>query len=100
MQSTGQLPSRAREARTILSISLPLVAAYFAEMGMLITDMIIVGHLGSNELAAVGLSADWFYVLLLIGMGVVSIVGVLAAQSLGANEPAMARRFCSASPVR
>lgn len=53
---------------------------------MLITDMIIVGRLGSNELAAVGLSADWFYVLLLMGMGVVSIVGVLAAQSLGANN--------------
>ncbi|HSD70715.1 MAG TPA: MATE family efflux transporter [Woeseiaceae bacterium] len=91
MQSTKYLPPRSREARTILSISLPLVAAYFAEMGMLITDMIIVGHLGSNELAAVGLSADWFYVLLLMGMGVVSIVGVLAAQSLGANDPAMAR---------
>lgn len=50
---------------------------------MMITDMIIVGHLGSYELAAVGLTADWFYVLLLIGMGVVSIVGVLAAQSRG-----------------
>lgn len=54
---------------------------------MLITDMIIVGHLGSNELAAVGLTADWFYVLLLIGMGVISIVGVLVAQNLGARNP-------------
>jgi MATE family multidrug resistance protein len=86
MHSTKHLPPRSHEARTILSISLPLVAAYLAEMGMLITDMIIVGHLGSHELAAVGLSADWFYVLLLIGMGVVSIVGVLAAQSLGARD--------------
>ncbi|HEX9853491.1 MAG TPA: MATE family efflux transporter [Woeseiaceae bacterium] len=86
MPAPVHLPSRAHEARTILTISLPLIAAYFAEMGMLITDMIIVGHLGSHELAAVGLSADWFYVLLLIGMGVVSIVGVLAAQSLGAKD--------------
>lgn len=55
-------------------------------MGMMITDMIIVGRLGSDELAAVGLTADWFYVLLLIGMGTVSMVGVLAAQSLGAGD--------------
>ena len=59
------------------------MAAYIAEIGMMITDMIIVGRLGSNELAAVGLTADWFYVLLLIGMGVISIVGVLVAQSFG-----------------
>ena len=75
-----------REVRTLFAISTPLVVAYLAEMGMMITDMIIVGRLGSNELAAVGLTADWFYVLLLIGMGTVSIVGVLAAQSLGAND--------------
>lgn len=66
------------------------MAAYVAEMGMMITDMIIVGHLGSNELAAVGLTADWFYVLLLIGMGIISIVGVLVAQSYGeGNVPAV-----------
>ncbi|MFT5351938.1 MAG: MATE family multidrug resistance protein, partial [Gammaproteobacteria bacterium] len=79
-------PSRREETRTILSISMPLMAAYLAEMGMMITDMIIVGRLGSNELAAVGLSADWFYVLLLIGMGVISIVGVLVAQNYGAGN--------------
>lgn len=55
-------------------------------MGMVITDMIIVGRLGSNELAAVGLAGDWFWVLLLIGMGVISIVGVIAAQNLGAGN--------------
>ena len=80
-------PTRQQETSTILAISMPLMAAYVAEMGMMITDMIIVGRLGSNELAAVGLTADWFYVLLLLGMGVVSIVGVLAAQNYGAGNP-------------
>lgn len=75
-----------RELRTVTGISVPLVTAYLAEMGMMITDMIIVGRLGSDELAAVGLTADWFYVLLLIGMGTVSMVGVLAAHSLGAGH--------------
>jgi MATE family multidrug resistance protein len=80
------LPTRQEETRTILGLSLPLTAAYVAEMGMVITDMIIVGRLGSNELAAVGLAGDWFWVLLVIGMGVISIVGVIAAQNLGAGN--------------
>ena len=79
-------PGWQEETRTILGISLPLTAAFVAEMGMVITDMIIVGRLGSNELAAVGLAGDWFWVLLLIGMGVISIVGVIAAQNLGAGN--------------
>ena len=75
-----------QERRTILHIALPLTAAYVAEMGMVITDMIIVGRLGSKELAAVGLAGDLFWIFLLIGMGVISIVGVLAAQSFGAGD--------------
>lgn len=86
MSSVDGKPALQREARTLFAISVPLMAAYLAEMGMMITDMIIVGRLGSAELAAVGLTADWVYVLLLIGMGTVSIVGVLAAQSLGAGD--------------
>ena len=85
MQSSLATPWQ--ESRTVLAISVPLAAAYLAEMGMMITDMIIVGRLGSDELAAVGLTADWFYVLLLIGMGVIAMVGVLAAQSLGEGRP-------------
>ncbi|MEE4277426.1 MAG: MATE family efflux transporter [Halieaceae bacterium] len=75
-----------REGRTILHIALPLAAAYVAEMGMVITDMIIVGRLGSKELAAVGLAGDLFWIFLLIGMGVISVVGVIAAQNLGAGR--------------
>ncbi|MEM8493090.1 MAG: MATE family efflux transporter [Pseudomonadota bacterium] len=74
------------EGKTLLNIALPLTAAYVAEMGMVITDMIIVGRLGPQALAAVGLAGDMFWVILLIGMGVISIVGVLAAQSLGAGD--------------
>ncbi len=82
----ANIPALRKETGTIIAISVPLVAAYLAEMAMMITDMIIVGRLGSNELAAVGLTADLFYVSLLIGMGMVSIVGVLAAQCLGAGD--------------
>jgi MATE family multidrug resistance protein len=86
LRRQAEKPGWQDETRTILGIGLPLTAAFVAEMGMVITDMIIVGRLGSNELAAVGLAGDWFWVLLLIGMGVISIVGVIAAQNLGAGD--------------
>lgn len=71
----------------LLHIALPLTAAYLAEMGMVITDMVIVGRLGSDELAAVGLAGDLFWIFLMIGMGALSLVSVLAAQALGAGDP-------------
>lgn len=79
-------PSIRKETRSILGIAVPLTAAYVAEMGMVITDMVMVGRIGSNELAAVGLAGDLFWMLLLIGMGVIAMVGVIAAQNLGANN--------------
>jgi MATE family multidrug resistance protein len=87
MQTTSSSHQTRRERKTILSIALPLTAAYVAEMGMIITDMIIVGRLGSDELAAVGLAGDLFWVFLLVGMGVISAVGVLVAHGMGANKP-------------
>jgi MATE family multidrug resistance protein len=85
-ESTGSAPRG--EARALLRIGLPLTAAYIAEMGMVITDMVIVGRLGSDELAAVGLAGDLFWIFLMIGMGALSLVGVLAAQARGAGDAA------------
>ena len=86
------LPTRAGERASLAAISGPLIAAYLVEMAMLIIDMIIVGHLGSIELAAVGLAGDWFYVLLLIGMGTVSMVAVLVAHARGRGDMQAAGR--------
>jgi Na+-driven multidrug efflux pump len=58
----GKTPTRKQETATILGIALPLTTAYIAEMGMVITDMVIVGRLGSAELAAVGLAGDLFWI--------------------------------------
>ena len=88
------IPKRKDEIKILFSIATPLTAAWIAEMAMFITDMIMVGKIGSKELAAVGLAGDWFWVLLLIGMGIISMVGVLAAQSLGENNPRGATEAC------
>ena len=67
-------------------ISGPLAAAYLAEIAMGITDMLLVGRLGSVQLAAVGLASSVLFEILIVGVGVVAIVAVLAAEALGAGS--------------
>jgi MATE family multidrug resistance protein len=73
------------ELRALLGLSAPLAAAYLAEIAMGITDMLIVGRLGSVELAAVGLGSSVIFELVLVAVGIVSIVGVLAAEAFGSQ---------------
>ncbi len=75
-----------REVRSLLVIAAPLAAAYLAEIAMMITDMAIVGRLGSVQLAAVGLAGDLMMEVMLFCMAIVSMVGVLVAQAIGAGD--------------
>ncbi len=75
-----------RELRSLLIIATPLAAAYLAEIAMWITDMAIVGRLGSVELAAVGLAGDMMFEVMMSFMAIVSIVGVLVAQAIGSGD--------------
>lgn len=74
------------EVRSLLVIAAPLAAAYLAEIAMVITDMAIVGRLGSVQLAAVGLASDLMIEIVLFCVAIVSIVGVMVAQALGAGH--------------
>lgn len=74
------------ELPTLLAIAVPLAAAYVAELAMTFTDMVIVGRLGSLELAAVGLAGNLLNDLQFSCMNVVSIVGVFVAQACGTGD--------------
>ena len=84
----GQRQAVNRELRLILLIALPLAGAYLAEFGMFVITKMIVGRLGYVELAAVGLASDLASEGILVLMGILSIVGVLAAEAEGAGDPA------------
>lgn len=77
---------RARELRHLLRIATPLALYYLTEVAMGLTDMVIVGRLGSDELAAVGLSAGIVIESILVCFGVLSLVGVLSSHALGRGE--------------
>lgn len=81
-------PSLKIEIRQFLKIALPLAAAYLAEYAMFITTKMVVGQLGYQKLAAVGISGDLSFQILVVLMGMLSVVGVLAAQAEGAGDKA------------
>jgi MATE family multidrug resistance protein len=74
------------ESRALLRIAVPLTAAYLGEFAMFVTTKIVVGKLGYHELAAVGIAGDLAFEILVVLMGMLSIVGVLCAQSEGAGN--------------
>jgi MATE family multidrug resistance protein len=78
----------AGELAALAALTLPLAASYLAEMAMSFTDTVVVARLGPLELGAAGLAATIFFSLLLACMGVISMVGVFAAEAHAKNDMA------------
>ncbi|MBX6322118.1 MAG: hypothetical protein IRY94_09850 [Rhodospirillaceae bacterium] len=81
------------EARGLLALTGPLAAGLFAEMAMSLTNTMVVARLGSLPLAAVGLGANLLIAATLVAMGLLSVVGVLAAEAHGAGEDTAVARI-------
>jgi multidrug resistance protein, MATE family len=80
-------PANAREEGIdLVKLTAPLAAGAFAEMAIGFTDTLMVGRLGSVALAGVGITVNFFFALLLMGMGAVSIVSVIAAEAHARNR--------------
>ena len=74
------------ELKQLAIIAIPLSAAYLAEFAMFLTTKMVVGKLGYHSLAAVGIAGDLTFEVLIVLMALLSVVGVLAAQALGAGK--------------
>lgn len=81
-------PSLREQIRPLLVIAAPLIAAYLAEYSMFVTTRLVVGELGYMPLAAVGLAGSLAFKSLVVSIGLLSIVGVIAAQAEGAGRKA------------
>lgn len=79
-------PSLKDELKLFFIIATPLSAAYLAEFAMFLTTKMVVGKLGYHSLAAVGIAGDLSFEIMIILMALLSVVGVLAAQALGADK--------------
>ena len=79
------------EARALMKLAAPLIAMQLAQIGSLTADIIMVGELGQDAIAATGVGAVLFYLTWLIGYGPVMAVSPIVAQILGAHPNDRAR---------
>ena len=80
-----------RGLRQVVSLAWPIVVGMISFTAMGVTDTLLVGRLGTTELAAVGLATTAFFLVNSFFLGALQGVKVLSAQATGAsNEQAAA----------
>ena len=81
-----------REIRDTFWLAGPLVLAELAGMSMSLVDTIMVGRLGSSELAAVALGSAVFFPSIIISVGILTAVSPMVSQGYGAHDRAAVER--------
>ncbi|MBL9058003.1 MAG: MATE family efflux transporter, partial [Rhodobacteraceae bacterium] len=79
-------------ARAILALGVPLVGSHLAQMMLHVTDTVLMGWYGVNELAALVLGSSSFFVIFIAGSGFAQAVMPMVAAALGRGDEAQVRR--------
>ncbi|MDR6871492.1 MATE family multidrug resistance protein [Bosea sp. BE125] len=77
------------EARAMLALSWPLVLTNVAQTAMTATDVMMMGHLGPDALAAGALGSNLYMAVLIFGIGVMAAVSPMISIELGRNRHAV-----------
>ncbi|KIQ02721.1 multidrug transporter MatE [Agrobacterium tumefaciens] len=78
--------------RATLALGIPLIGAQLAQLGIHTTDMVIVGQLGAEKLAAMVLAGQFFFVVFIFGSGFSVAVVPMVANAYGQGNAIQARR--------
>ncbi|HSM41853.1 MAG TPA: MATE family efflux transporter [Afifellaceae bacterium] len=79
-------------ARALLALAAPITGAALVNMGMSITDTVMMGWIGPGALAAGAVISDIQSIVFYFMSGILSIVSPLVARALGAGRPEEAAR--------
>lgn len=74
------------EARALLRLGGPLIAAQLVQISMNLADTVMSGWLGPQALAAVGLGGSVWVPTIIFGMGLLMSVSPCVAQSFGSGD--------------
>src|SRR6478609_4678923 len=74
------------EARSTLAMSWPLILTNLAQHGMGATDVLMMGRLGPDAVAAGALGTNLYFGLLIFGIGVMSAAAPLIASERGRRK--------------
>src|SRR5499427_9810059 len=94
---TAAAAARARavwraEIAVTVKLAWPMALTQLGQIAMMTTDLALIGRLGADAVAAVGLAHLILFVGFVLGMGPISAVAPLASQAFGARRPRMVRR--------
>ncbi|MDY3206081.1 MAG: MATE family efflux transporter [Clostridium baratii] len=67
-------------------IALPIVIQNFITSSLNIVDTMMIGKLGENEIAAVGIANQYFFLLNILIMGLFSGIGIFISQYFGKKD--------------
>jgi MATE family multidrug resistance protein len=81
-------PSLSRHAVDTARLAAPLAISQLSQMAMGVTDTILLGSLGPDALAAGGLGANLFFVVVTLLQGVLTSVSASVSHARGANDEA------------
>jgi MATE family multidrug resistance protein len=77
------------EFRSTLALASPLVLTNVAQTAMTTTDVLMMGHLGPDAVAAGALGTNLYFAILIFGIGVMSATAPLIAMERGRNRHAV-----------
>lgn len=84
--------SYAAQAKALLVLGVPIIGSHLAQMLLHVTDTVLLGWYGVNELAAVVLGTSMFFVVFILGSGFgISVMGMVAS-ALGRGDETQVRR--------
>ncbi|TDR88119.1 MATE family efflux transporter [Enterovirga rhinocerotis] len=78
-----------REFAATFTLALPLVATNLAQIGLGTADVVLLGRLGPEALAAGALGTNLYFALAFLGIGLVSATAPLMAEAIGARRHAV-----------
>lgn len=85
-------PSYRRDARSLLTLGLPLIGSHLAQMAIHLTDAIMLGWYSVEALAAQVLAYTFYFVLFIMGSGFAFAVMPMVATACAEGSEAQVRR--------
>ncbi|HEV2152830.1 MATE family efflux transporter [Bradyrhizobium sp.] len=76
----------AQEFVETLRLAVPMMLTQLGQIAMITTDLVLIGRLGEDAVAAAALAHTVYFVSFTFGLGLMSAVSPLAAQAFGAGD--------------
>lgn len=86
----AEVPALRREARRLLTLALPVVAGQLATMAMGVVDMVMVGRVSVDALAAASIANVWIWSTSMFANGVIFGLDPVVSQAHGSGDGARA----------